>query len=90
MDLIRLTTRGDEELALAVIEFSVGRRAAGLGWAAAVTGLIVSTLTTTSSGGNSCAYFLSAALLNRDLRGGKAKGVFFSTPSVLLSASQHQ
>lgn len=27
MDLIRLTTRGDEELALAVIEFSVGRRA---------------------------------------------------------------
>lgn len=31
MDLIRLTTRGDEELALAVIEFSVGRRAARLG-----------------------------------------------------------
>lgn len=31
MDLMRLTTSGDEELALAVIEFSVGRRAAGPG-----------------------------------------------------------
>lgn len=31
MDLIRLTTRIDEELALAVIEFTVGRRVAGLG-----------------------------------------------------------